>query len=86
MTMSLEELSDHAENLRGHLEHKRHQLAREDVSPRVRAVLERQIDALSERVDRLMWQCEKLRGDAAAPILQMPGVVPGVGPLPEAVA
>lgn len=47
------------------------------------AGLEKQIDALRERVDHLMWECESLRGDVPAFVLEFPGPLPRIRPFIE---
>lgn len=81
--MTLDELTEHAANLRDLLDHKRRQLFWEWLTTGERVILEAQADALTARVDSLMWECDALRGDL--PTLQLVRVVPGIGPLADVV-
>jgi hypothetical protein len=73
MSMTVDDLSDHASNLGELLLRKRHQIAWADLSPEHRRNLETQIDALSQRVDQLLRQCARM-SDQCSPALVVPGV------------
>lgn len=78
--MTLVELTDHAALMRELLTIKRHQLEREPMRPCQRVAVEKQIDALQQRVDQLMWQCQLLDPGADACTLELSCVLPGRNP------
>jgi hypothetical protein len=87
MMMTLQELAAHAADMTGLLEAKRRQIQdATDLSPRCRASLTVQIDALAGRIEQLSRQCDLLDPGADTPTLQLQSVAPGLGPPPRVVA
>lgn len=79
----LDELEDHAGNLRALLDCKRREIRTGDLGPIAVRILTSQADALTARVDALMWQCQLLRDEAS--MVQPVGRVPGVSPVLEVI-
>lgn len=68
MTMTAEDLLDHAGRLQAELDHKRRQIRDGSHTTTARAGLLAQINALAARVDELTAQCAVY----AAPVLALP--------------
>lgn len=83
MTMTPAELEEHAANLRALLECKRREIGTGGLGPGAVRILTGQVDALTNRVDQLMWQCQLLRGDL--PTLQLVRPLPGLRQFPDVV-
>lgn len=58
MTMTLEELADHATRLQHHLECKKRQALAPETSPKTSAYLLVQVFALEERVEEILSACQ----------------------------
>lgn len=85
MSMTPEELADHAERLRYLIEVKEHQVADKatKMGPACRAHLLVQLEALRGRVDEILRAAADLSAASGGPAagVVLAGVVPGVDPL-----
>jgi len=71
MSMTIGEIEDHAENLRGRLESERGKVRRGEYLGD-RRTNSRLIDALEGRVDELVRQCDKLRAQETVTPVPVP--------------
>ena len=83
--MTALQLYSHALDLRELLEGKRHLIEQTEMGPDSRAHLLFQIEALSNRVDQLMWESDALRVQERTAGFDLSRSMPGVDPLPEVI-